>query len=195
MRRQKKQMALVLACLILFGAAYAGMRAYNADQEKKEKEREEGAKVYVTEAEEEDVTAFSYQVKEETLEFVKEGEEWALRQDEGAKLDQDAVQEIVSSLARLEAEDQILDVSEEDAAKEYGFSSPQNMLTLTTADGTETLSVGMDNAVTGQCYVRKKGDGAVYLVDGSFPSAFQKTGEELEKKEDGTEAVSETEVE
>lgn len=184
MKKQKRQMILILALLLVFGSAYAGMRAYNQNQSRKEAEEAEAAKIYVTNVKKEEITAFSYQSGGETLLFVKEGEDFILENDREIKLDQSEVEAMAETVSSVEAEDQ---VNMPGDLAEYGFDAPENVITLTTAKGQQTLTIGMQNPVTGQLYLTKSGDDtSVYLVDGGFSSSFEKTKEELRAAEDST---------
>lgn len=59
------------------------------------------------------------------------------------------------------------------------------------------MTVGMENTITNQYYLIQNEADSLYMVNGSFPSAFQKTAGDLEDtSEDSTETVvSETETE
>ena len=61
------------------------------------------------------------------------------------------------------------------------------MITVTTADGTDTFEIGMENTVTGQYYLQKNEEDILYLIPGSFPSVFEKTLEDLEAVSEETE--------
>ena len=125
MQRQKKQMILILALLLVFGAAYAGMRWYNKNQSEKEAKEEEAAKIYVTNEKPEEITAFSYQADGETLTFQREGDDWALESDRELKLDQGAVEAIAEKLSALEAEEL---VEEPQDLAEYGLDRKSTRL-------------------------------------------------------------------
>ena len=75
---------------------------------------------------------------------------------------------------------------------EYGFDKPGNIITFTTAEGTKTLTIGMENPVTGQYYVKIDGEDTLYLVSGSFPSVFSKSLEELKETTEDTEALQDS---
>lgn len=177
MQKQKKQMIFVAVLLLLFAAAYGGMRVYNDKQEEKERAGEEADKIYVTESDADAVTAFSYQNGGETLSFVLEDDTWVCRNDDTVKLDAESIENIVSRVCRLEAE---AVVEPEEELSEYGFDAPENVITVTTKAGTETLTVGMKNPVTGQYYLRKDEGETLYLVASDFPSAFTKALTDLE---------------
>lgn len=188
MQKQKKQMILVLVLLVLFCGAYAGMRMYNEKQEKKETAQAEADKIYITKVEQEDITAFSYQNAEGTIQFVKEDDTWISENDETIKLDQSAVTSILGKLSTLEAEEAV-ETSEDFSV--YGFDTPLNVITFTTAEGTTTLTIGMQNSITNQYYLRKNEENTLYLVSSSFPSGFSQTLADLEDTTEDTEAVEE----
>lgn len=189
MQKQKKQMILVLVLLLVFGAAYGGMRIYNKKQAEKESAEEEAAKTYITKVDQGAITAFSYQNMEETLEFVKEEDTWVSKNDESISLDQSAVEEIAEKIASLEAEEV---VESPEKLSEYGFGSPTNVITYTTEAGTTTLTIGMENSITSQYYITKAGEDTLYLINSSFVSVFEKGLADLEDTtENSTEAVIE----
>ncbi len=68
------------------------------------------------------------------------------------------------------------------------------MITVTTADGTLTLRIGMENTVTGQYYLAKGEEETLYLVSGSFPSVFKKELSDLEDTSAETEEADVTET-
>lgn len=183
MLKQKKQMILILALLLVFGGAYAGMRLYNQKQSEKEAEEAEAAKIYVTNENQEEIMSFSYQKDGEELSFVKEGGGWTLEKDRELTLDQSAVEAIAEKLSSVEAEAYV--ESPEDLS-EYGMDSPQNVITFTTKEGGVTLTVGMQNPVTSQYYLTKSGDDALYLLGSGFLSSFEKSAEELLAEEEST---------
>lgn len=189
MQKQKKQMILVLVLLVLFCGAYAGIRIYNDKQADKEAKEAEAAKTYITKIKQEEITAFSYQNADQTLQFVKEDDTWISQNDASIKLDQSAVKSMLETISELEAEE-VVETSEE--LSTYGFDKPMNVITVTTAEGTTTLTVGMENTITNQYYLRKNKEDTLYLVSGTFMSGFSKTLEDLKDTTEDTEAAEET---
>lgn len=192
MQKQAKQMLIVLALLIVFGAAYGGMRMYNQKQEEKQNRKEEEEKVLIAGVKQEDITAFSYQNGEDTLEFVKEEDAWITKNAEEMKLDQSTVESLLEKIASLEAEETVEGAG---SPSEYGLDSPENVITVTTADGTETLFIGMQNAITDQYYLQKGENGTIYLVSSAFPSAFEKPLADFEEQSEETEEINDTQAE
>ena len=192
MGKQTKQMIVIVVLLIVFGAAYGGMRVYNQKQEEKESEQEEQAKIYIVGINQEDITAFSYQNAEDTLEFVKNEDTWISKNDEEMELDQSAVESMLSEIASLTAEEV---VEGADDPAEYGLDTPENVITVTSEDGTVTLNIGMENAITGQYYLQKNSDEVLYLVSSGFPYAFGKSLADLEAAALETEEINDTQTE
>ncbi len=189
MQGQKKYLVILCLLLFVFGGAYAGMRGYNGRQEEKENSETEASKIYVVREKAEEITAFSYQNGGDTLQFVKEGSTWVMKQDDSLTLNQTLVGDITDEIASLTADQTVENAGE---LSEYGFDKPGNIITFTTAEGTKTLTIGMENPVTGQYYVKIDGEDTLYLVSGSFPSVFSKSLEELKETTEDTEALQDS---
>lgn len=58
------------------------------------------------------------------------------------------------------------------AGEDYGFDAPELTVTVTAAGQTTTLTFGSSNTVTGDRYVQKDGDTALYTVDASRMACF-----------------------
>ena len=59
------------------------------------------------------------------------------------------------------------------AGEDYGLDSPQLTVTVTAAGQSTTLTFGAENPVTGDLYVQKAGDDAIYTVSGNKVACFQ----------------------
>ena len=59
------------------------------------------------------------------------------------------------------------------AGEDYGLDAPQLTVTVTAAGQSTTLTFGAENPVTGDLYVQKAGDDAIYTVSGSKAACFQ----------------------
>lgn len=59
------------------------------------------------------------------------------------------------------------------AGEDYGLDSPQLTVTVTAAGQSTTLTFGAENPVTGDLYVQKAGDDAIYTVSGNKAACFQ----------------------
>ena len=75
---------------------------------------------------------------------------------------------MVTALSSLHAKRQL----DAQAGEDYGFDAPELTVTVTAAGQTTTLTFGSSNTVTGDRYVQKDGDTALYTVDASRTACF-----------------------
>ena len=66
-----------------------------------------------------------------------------------------------------------------DSGKDYGLADPAVTVTVTAAGETNTFAFGTENPVTGDLYVQKAGDDAVYTVSGNKAACFELTKADL----------------
>ena len=164
-----KMISAVVALGVLCGA-YAGVKTYVSSQEAKESEQEDESEA-VTDISSDDVKSVAYTADQENVEFDKEDDSWIRKDEKDFPLNQDSVNSAVNNAIQLTADQKITDVED---LSEYDLDSPQNEITITTEDGTETvLQVGMENSSTSQYYVKKSDDDkTVYLVSQSSLEPF-----------------------
>lgn len=181
MKRQKKQFLILVILLILCVAAYVGIRIYNQKQSEKEEAKEAAEKITLTDLKSDDITAFSYQYEDQTLEFVKEEDTWYYNKDKTIPIDSSKITSMLSGILSVEATDKITDY---DSLSDYGLDNPSNTITVTTADGTTTLKVGSENTMLSEYYLMKDEDQTVYLSSTSVGTSFAKSVEDLTKELD-----------
>ena len=170
---KKKTVKLVSAVVVLgvLCAAYEGVNFYVTSQEEKEKE-ESDTSVDLVSLEADDVTAVSFTVDENNIEFDKKDDTWTEKSDAAFPVNQDTVDSAVKGVASLTADQEIPDVED---LSEYDLDAPQNTITLTTADGDTTLEIGMESS-NDQYYVKKADDDKnVYLVSSTSIEPFMGT--------------------
>ena len=205
---QKKQAIGILVTLLVLVAAFVGLKFYNKNANEKTQQEEEDAKIYVTSAEVQEITSFSWLQEGQTLTMTKDGDAWSCKEHPEYVIDADKVETLLQNISPLEAQ-QIVEDPDTDEA--YGFEPPTNVITYTAGDITITLTIGMENEITGGYYLKSSMDETLYLVDSSLVSAFNIDASELEKEETSessetsensetahvadTDTVSETDVE
>ena len=170
---KKKTVKLVSAVVVLgvLCAAYEGVNFYVTSQEEKEKE-ESDKSVDLVSLEADDVTAVSFTADENNVEFDKKDDTWTEKADAAFPVNQDTVDSAVKGVASLTADQEISDVED---LSEYDLDTPQNTITLTTADGDTILEVGMESS-NDQYYVKKADDDKnVYLVSSTSIEPFMGT--------------------
>ena len=67
----------------------------------------------------------------------------------------------------------------ESVSIDYGFDAPQLVVNVSAAGESTTLTVGAENPVTGDVYVRREGGDAVYTVDAARFRCMEQTKAEL----------------
>ena len=170
---KKKTVKLVSAVVVLgvVSGAYVGVNHYVSSQEAKEAE-EDDTSVDLISLEADDVTAVSFTADMDNVEFDKKDDTWTEKSDADFPVDQDTVDSAVKGVASLTADQQISDVED---LSQYDLDTPQNTITLTTADGDTTLEVGMESS-NDQYYVKKADDDKnVYLVSSTSLEPFMGT--------------------
>ena len=170
---KKKTVKLVSAVVVLgvLCAAYEGVNFYVTSQEEKETE-ENDTSVDLVSLEADDITAVSFTADQDNVEFDKKDDTWTEKSDADFPVNQDTVDSAVKGVASLTADQEISDVED---LSEYDLDSPQNTITLTTADGDTTLEVGMESS-NNQYYVKKADDdNNVYLVSSTSIEPFMGT--------------------
>lgn len=170
---KKKTVKLVSAVVVLgvLCAAYEGVNFYVTSQEEKETE-ENDTSVDLVSLEADDITAASFTADQNEVEFDKKDDSWTEKSDADFPVNQDTVDSAVKGVASLTADQEISDVED---MSQYDLDSPQNTITLTTADGDTTLEVGMESS-NNQYYVKKADDdNNVYLVSSTSIEPFMGT--------------------
>lgn len=118
----------------------------------------------VTDLEQDELTAMTLQLPDETLEFRYDGETWTLADDPAYPLEQAAVTRMAATVCALETKFAITSPAADSA---YGLDAPQAVVTVTAADGSSlTVAFGAVNAADETaCYLRaSNAPGVVYEV-------------------------------
>lgn len=163
MKKKTIILLLCILCLILLLTAYLTLRQRNiaASQES----LAEPVTEPVLNIDENDITSVSFKINTSFVTFEKTDETWTLKEDPGFPVDPSALLETLSWLTPLEA---VRILSAPDTLSEYGLDHPQNIITLTMADGTETtLTIGNANPSTGDNYVMRNNDSATLYTIGN----------------------------
>lgn len=181
MKKQKKQLIIVLILVVLCVGAYIGVRIFNSSQEEKEKEKAEAAVTHVLQLEAEKVTGIEYTYRGETVTLVRNGDSWYCEQDDSKDLDTASIETMLSALLDVTSERLIADVKN---PAEYGFDEPELELTVTAGDEVHTLTFGLFNDILAGYYIAADSDTAnVYLVGTTVHNAFAKSLDDIAVKE------------
>ena len=122
-----------------------------------------------------DAEQIRYTYQNETITLNCDSGSWTLTDDPGYHLDASACNTMVTALASLNAKRQLTAQPGED----YGLADPAVTVTVTAAGETNTFAFGSQNPVTGDLYVQKTGDDAIYTVSGNKAACFEQTKADL----------------
>ena len=99
----------------------------------------------------------------EQFSFVRDGEQWAVKDRPEVKLRNSSVDLLAMEFASINGKQKITDAAEDLSV--YGLDQPQGRYTIHLADGTQKqFSVGNDDPVSGAYYFAMDGDPAVYTI-------------------------------
>lgn len=115
-----------------------------------------------------DLSRITYTYNGQTLTLDDADGSWTLAEDSDYHLDESACNTMVTALSSLHAKRQL----DAQAGEDYGLDAPELTVTVTAAGQTTTLTFGSSNTVTGDRYVQKDGDTALYTVDASRMACF-----------------------
>ncbi len=159
----------LLLGLVVVVAALVGVIFANKAKEAKEEAAAEAAIVYVNAFDVSEVTAFTYLLDETLVMFSLEEDGWIYYGDTTMVLDEDAIEEFLTTMSQITANTVLEDV---DDASEYGVDSPSQLFAVVFEDGSSlTYCFGDANSIVGGYYVQVTDDADdtnnanVYLID------------------------------
>ena len=153
---------LLLGLVVLAGIALAVLTASNRKAEQAASEAADGS-IPVLAIPSDTVRKIQMEARSGTLTLAYADGSWSLAEDPDYHLDESSCNAMLTAVSALNAKREL----QEAAGEDYGFSAPQATVTITTDSGEETLVFGARNAVTGDVYLQKAGESAVYTVASS----------------------------
>lgn len=174
MQSQKKKqktavLLLLLGLVVLAGIVLAMLTASNQRAEQAASEAADGS-IPVLAIPSDTVRQIQIETQSGTLTLNDSDSGWTLVEDPDYHLDESSCNAMLTAVSALNAKREL----QEAAGEDYGFSVPQATVTITTDSGEETLVFGAQNAVTGDVYLQKAGESAVYTVASSKLNCFLK---------------------
>lgn len=167
MKTKQRVLLALLAAAVLLGAALWAVTRSNAKAEQAASAAEGSIPLSSFAAEDLEQIEYTYNGQTYTLQYA--GGSWQLAQDRAYHLDESACNTMRTALMALNAKRSLTPQAGED----YGLDSPQLTVTVTAAGQSTTLTFGAENPVTGDLYVQKAGDDAIYTVSGNKAVCFQ----------------------
>ena len=174
MKTKQRTLAVLLAAVLVLGGLLWLVTRSNAAEEAASSAAAEGS-ITLSSFAADDLTSIQYTYQGETLTLNDTDGSWTLADDPEYHLDASACNTMVTALAALNAKRQLTAQPGED----YGLADPAVTVTVTAAGETNTFAFGTQNPVTGDMYVQKTGDDAIYTVSGNKAACFELTKAEL----------------
>ena len=174
MKTKQRSLAVLLAMVLVLGGLLWLITRSNAAEEAASSAATEGSIVLSSFAAG-DAEQIRYTYQNETITLNCDSGSWTLTDDPGYHLDASACNTMVTALASLNAKRQLTAQPGED----YGLADPAVTVTVTAAGETNTFAFGSQNPVTGDLYVQKTGDDAIYTVSGNKAACFEQTKADL----------------
>ncbi len=174
MKKKSVNLITAVGVLVVLSGAYVGVKTYVAKQAAKEAEADEEESQEIISIASDDVKSVKFVIDKKEVTFEKDGDSWVKSDETAFPVDQDKMDTLISSLSSVKAERTLEDVED---ASEYELDQPENTITVTMEDGSETvIHVGMENDSTSQEYIDlDKDSSTVYVVSNSTFQSFEGT--------------------
>lgn len=183
MKKQQRQLFILVGVLAVLLCAFLGLKQYNKAQA--DKPAAEEKKIFVIDAAAEDVTQLAYDYEGEECAFEKEEDTWYAAQDHSLNIKRTRITSMVNGIAPLEASQVIENVTD---LAQYGLTEPQRTITVETAAKSYILYVGDKNDLTSSYYVCFPSTSTVYVVSATDINRFNYGLDELVEEETETSA-------
>lgn len=174
MKTKQRTLIVLLVLVFLSGGAFAALTAKNAQAAQAESAAVEGT-IPLSSFAADDLTELAVTYNGETNTLTVADGSWTLAEDPDYHLDATACNTMVTALSALNAKRQMT----EEPGEDYGFTDESLTVTVTAAGETNTFTFGAENAATGDIYLKKAGDDALYTVAASKAACFALSRAEL----------------
>lgn len=174
MKTKQRTLIVLLVLVFLAGGAFAALTAKNAQAAQADSAAAEGT-IPLSSFAADDLTELAVTYNGETNTLTVADGSWTLAEDPAYHLDATACNTMVTALSALNAKRQLT----EEPGEDYGFTDARLTVTVTAAGETNTFTFGAENAATGDIYLKKAGDDALYTVAASKAACFALSRAEL----------------
>lgn len=174
MKTKQRTLIVLLVLVFLAGGAFAALTSKNEQAAQAESAAAEGS-IPLSSFAAGDLTELAVTYNGETNTLTVADGSWTLAEDPAYHLDATACNTMVTALSALNAKRQLT----EEPGEDYGFTDASLTVTVTAAGETNTFTFGAENAATGDIYLKKAGDDALYTVAASKAACFALSRAEL----------------
>ncbi len=181
MKKQRKQLIVLLAVLVLLGGGYLGLRQYNKVQSEKST-KENGNTIVALEPG--SIIKFAYDYEGTEYAYEKKDDVWYHCADLTKDLIQYRLTSIVDKMEKLTVEDTLTGVSD---MGQYGLEEPSRTFSFETAEESYEFYVGDYNEITRTYYICRPGEDVVYTVTADTVNSMNLDVTEIVKEEESAE--------
>lgn len=174
MKTKQRTLIVLLVLVFLAGGAFATLTVKNAQAAQAESAAAEGT-IPLSSFAASDLIELAVTYNGETNTLTVADGSWTLAEDPAYHLDATACNTMVTALSALNAKRQLT----EEPGEDYGFTDASLTVTVTATGETNTFTFGAENAATGDIYLKKAGDDALYTVAASKAACFALSRAEL----------------
>lgn len=168
MKAKQRTLLILVILVLLAGGVLVLLTFSNQKAEQAASEAEEGS-ISLSSFAVDSLTQIEYSYQGETVSLLYDGETWTLADDPDYHLDQTKCDTMAADLTDLRAKRQI----EVQTGEDYGMTAPLVTVTVTAGGETNTFAFGDTNTITGDIYLQKEGDDAIYTVSSSKVGCFE----------------------
>lgn len=168
MTKQAKTLITLAVIVVVCGAGYLGLRAWNESQS------EADDTVYITQLS--DPTALSVTNQYGGFAFTKGEEGWTRDDDSDFPTDQDALDDLAGQAGKLAA---VRTIADPEDLSSYGLNEPTMEVNLTDEDGTQVKLLIGSTLDSGDYYAKLDGSDTVYTIASTLPEALDIQVDEL----------------
>lgn len=161
MTKQGKTLIALAVAIVVCGAGYAGLRAWNQGQS------ETDDTVYVTQLS--NPTALTFTNQYGTYSFTKGEDGWTRDDDSDFPADQDALDDLAGQAGTLAA---VRTISDPEDLSSYGLDEPSMEVSVTGEDGTQVELLIGSTVDSGDYYAKVEGGDTVYTIASTLPEAL-----------------------
>lgn len=168
MKAKQRALLVLLALAAALGAGLLALTRANARAEQAASAAQEGD-IPLSSFAADSLTGIVYTYGGETLALDCREGVWTLADDPDYHISQSLCNTMAAALCALNAKRSL----EPGPGQDYGLAEPEVEVTVTAAEQTETFRFGSVNGITGDIYLQKEGDPAVYTALASKAACFK----------------------
>jgi hypothetical protein len=168
MKKQKLQLIILLALLVVFVCGYFGLQKYNKDAAAKESEP-----TYIALSLGDDADVTKMHVTNTNGDFTLEksdGETWSLKEDSTVDIDESKITTKLNSLKSITSDQVVEDYSD---LADFGLATPAETVEITLSTGdTHTIKIGDYNNTVNKYYILVDDNTTIYTVNSIIKTNF-----------------------